>query len=250
MTSATLLEQWTRDAAAPFEGWDFAYLDGRVTESQPPWDYLALARAALSRSRDVLDVATGGGEMLSSLAPFHGRVRATEGYVPNVDVARRRLAPLGIEVFQANTASGMPFADASFDLVLNRHGGFRPEEMHRVLKPGGVFLSQQVGGDNLADLADHFGAPQTAPDNTLARVAERFRGLGCAVTLAEEWRGAVTFADVGAIVYFLKVVPWVVRGFDLTTHLAALEALERGRAAGRPLEFTFTRFLIEARKAE
>jgi SAM-dependent methyltransferase len=196
-----------------------------------------------------LDVATGGGEILSTLGPFPGRVRVTEGYVPNVAVARRRLAPLGIEVFQANTASGLPFADATFDLVINRHGGFRPEEMHRVLQPGGVFLSQQVGGDNLADLIADFGARPMWPDNTLARIAERFRALGCAVTRAEEWRGPVTFADVGAIVYFLKAVPWVVEGFDLTTHLSVLESLERRRAAGRRLQFTYTRFLIQAEKA-
>jgi SAM-dependent methyltransferase len=250
MSQAALLEQWTRDAAAPFEGWDFGYLSGRVAEAEPPWDYLALARAALNRSHDVLDVATGGGEILSSLAPFPGRVRATEGYAPNVAVARRRLAPLAIEVFQANTASGMPFEDGSFDLVLNRHGGFRPEEMHRVLRPGGVFLSQQVGGDNLTDMIAEFGARPMWPDNTLTRIAERFRSLGCAIARAEEWRGAVTFADVGAIVYFLKAVPWVVPGFDLETHLAVLEALERRRAAGEPLRFTYTRFLIEARKGE
>jgi len=250
MSAVTLLDQWKRDAAAPFEGWDFSYLDGRVTEAEPPWDYLALARTAVSHSHDILDVATGGGEILSSLGPFPGRVRATEGYVPNVAVARRRLAPLGIEVFQANTASGLPFDDSTFDLVINRHGGFRPEEMQRVLKPGGVFLSQQVGGDNLADLIADFGARPMWPDNTLARIAERFRSLGCTVARAQEWRGPVTFADVGAIVYFLTAVPWVVDGFDVGRHLAVLEALERRRAAGRPLQFTYSRFLIEARKAE
>jgi len=249
MSSTTLLDQWTRDAAAPFAGWDFGYLSTRVTEAEPPWDYLALAREAVGASHDILDVATGGGEVLSTLGPFPGRVRATEGYVPNLAVARGRLEPLGVAVFQANTASGMPFEDGSFDLVLNRHGGFRPEEMCRVLKPGGVFLSQQVGGDNLADLAPDFGAPQMWPDNTLDRIAERFGGLGCAVTRAEEWRGPVTFLDVGAIVYFLSAVPWVVEVFDVTRHLAALEALERRRAAGRPLQFTSSRFLIEARKA-
>jgi SAM-dependent methyltransferase len=220
-----------------------------VTEAEPDWDYLALARARVSRAHDILDVATGGGEVLSTLGPFPGRVTATEGYVPNLAVARGRLEPLGVAVFQANTASGMPFEDASFDLVLNRHGGFRPEEMHRVLKPGGVFLSQQVGGDNLADLIEDFGARPMWPDNTLARVAERFSSLGCAVIRAEAWRGPVTFADVGAIAYFLKAVPWVVEGFDVTRHLGALEALERRRAAGRPLQFTYSRFLIEAQKA-
>ena len=248
MSAANPIEQWRRDAAAPFEGWDFAYLNGRMTQAEPGWDYVALARAAASRAHKILDVATGGGELLSTLGPFPGRVTATEGYAPNVAVALRRLEPLGIAVHQANTASGMPFEDGAFDLILNRHGGFRPEEMCRVLKPGGAFLSQQVGGDNLADLAETFGARQTSPDNTLNNVAERFRAAGCAITRAEAWCGPVVFADVGAIVYFLKAVPWVVEDFDIERHRPVLRALERGRAAGRPLAFTSTRFLIEARK--
>jgi hypothetical protein len=112
-----------------------------------------------------------------------------------------------------------------------------------------VFLSQQVGGDNLADLVADFDARLISPDNTLANIAERFSRVGCTVTRGEAWRGPVTFTDVGAIVYFLKAVPWVVQGFDVTTHLAALEALERRRAASRPLQFTSSRFLIEVEKA-
>jgi SAM-dependent methyltransferase len=249
MVSDTLLDQWRRDAAAPFEGWDFSYLAGRMTEAQPPWDYLALARAALQSSHDVLDVATGGGEVLASLAPFPGRVTATEGYPPNVEVARRRLAPLGVPVFQANTASGMPFADGSFDLVLNRHGGFRPAEMHRVLKRGGVFLTQQVGGaDNLADLAQFFGAQPKYPQSTLERNAGELERLGCELRRADPWRGPVTFADVGALVYFLTAVPWVVEGFDVEQHMHVLASLQARSEAGQPLTFTSTRYLIEAVK--
>ncbi len=129
------LDQWLQDAATPFEGWDFSHLAGRFTEVEPPWDYLALARAAVGQASDILDVATGGGEIFATLAPFPGRASAVEGFVPNLPVARRRLEPLGVPVFQGSTGSGMPFEDESFDLVLNRHGGFRAAEMWRILKP-------------------------------------------------------------------------------------------------------------------
>lgn len=248
MTLDALLEQWARDAAAPFEGWDFSYLEGRFVEDEPPWRYRDLARAALARSRDAVDVATGGGEVLASLAPFAGRVSAVEGHEPNLPVARRRLEPLGVEVFRGNTRSGMPFADEAFDLVLNRHGGFRTAEMHRILKPGGTFLTQQVGGDNLADLAAAFGAGLAYPDNTLERRCEELAALGCEVRRAEAWRGPVTFGDVGALVYFLTAIPWVVQGFGVERHRGALADLHERSWTGRPLQFTYSRFLIEAVK--
>lgn len=246
---AALIDRWSRDAQAPFEGWDFSYLDGRFTEAEPPWDYPSLARAAVGRAFDILDVATGGGEVFAALAPFPGRATAVEGYVPNLAVARRRLEPLGVAVFQGNTRSGMPFEDASFDLVLNRHGGFRTAEMHRILRPGGVFLTQQVGGDNLADLTDLFGAEPPYPHNTLDRVRDELAALGCEVRRGEAWRGPVVFHDVGALVYFLKAVPWVVGGFEVETHLEVLQSLQARLDAGQTLEFTYTRFLIEAVKA-
>ena len=242
------LDQWRRDAAAPFEGWNFSYLDGRFVEAKPPWDYLALAKAAVARADDILDVATGGGEIFSSLAPFPGRATAVEGFEPNLDVAQSRLEPLGVSVFRGATRSGMPFADESFDLVLNRHGGFRPAEMHRVLKPGGVFLTQQVGGDNLADLTAAFGATLPYPDNTLTAVTETLVGLGFEIRRAEEWRGPVTFRDVGALIYFLKAIPWVIHGFDVQRRLVELEALHTNLQAGQTLQFTYTRFLLEAEK--
>ena len=244
-----LLDQWSRDAAAPFEGWDFSYLNGRMIEGEPPWSYTDLAKAAISGAQDILDVATGGGEVFASLAPFPGRARAVEGYVPNLAVARRRLAPLGVEVFQGNTRSGMPFEAGAFDLVLSRHGGFRAAEMHRILQPGGVFLTQQVGGDNLADLVAVFGGRLAYPDNTLDRVSEDFVALGCEIQLSEVWRGPVTFLDVGALVYFLTAIPWVIEGFEVERCRGVLEALHRELQAGRPLQFTYSRFLIQAVKA-
>lgn len=249
MASAELLAQWHRDAAAPFEGWDFSYLKHRMIEGAPPWDYLALAKAAVDRSRDILDVATGGGEMFSSLAPFPARATAVEGYEPNIAVARARLAPLGVPVFQGNTRTGMPFGPEAFDLVLNRHGGFRAAEMHRILKPGGVFLTQQVGGDNLADLAEAFGAGLAYPDNTLGRVREDLTALGFDVRRCQPWQGSVTFRDAGAVVYFLKVIPWVVADFDVDRHVDVLASLQARADSGQQLRFTYTRFLVEAMKS-
>jgi SAM-dependent methyltransferase len=248
VTPDDLLDQWRRDAAAPFEGWDFSYLKDRMVEAEPPWSYLVLARTAVAGAHDILDVATGGGEIFASLAPFPGRATAVEGHAPNVAVARARLNPLGVSVFRGSTRTGMPFVDAAFDLVLNRHGGFRPAEMHRILKPGGLILTQQVGGDNLADLVEAFGARLVRPEHTRARVREELVTLGFEVRVAREWRGPVEFSDVGAIVYFLKAIPWVVEGFQVDRDLERLRTLQARLESGGSLRFTYTRFLIEAVK--
>jgi 2-polyprenyl-3-methyl-5-hydroxy-6-metoxy-1,4-benzoquinol methylase len=83
---------------APFTGWDFSYLRGRMEEERPTWDYAERVRARFSSVTSLLDMGTGGGEVLASLAPLPARATATEGYPPNVEVARARLAPLGVTV--------------------------------------------------------------------------------------------------------------------------------------------------------
>ncbi len=248
MLTDTLVRQWERDAAAPFEGWDFSYLKGRLIETKPGWDYQALARTAVAGSSNVLDLATGGGEALASLAPFPGRATAVEGYAPNVPVARQRLSPLGIKVLQADPGGKLHFPDSAFDLVLNRHGAFDVAEIDRLLQPGGGFLTQQVAGDNLADLGRGFGGEAQWPTNTLGAVKEQFQSLGFDVRQAQAWRGALTFLDVGALVYFLKAIPWIVHDFSVDDHLESLAVLQAQIESGGPLQFTETRFLIRAIK--
>ena len=152
MTSAHSIsapyEQLVSEAlAAPFTGWDFGWLRDRTSGDQLSWDYSDLARAALAGATAVLDIDTGGGELLAGLAPLPAHTVATEAWEPNLPVARERLGPLGVEV-RAGRGDRLVAADGEFDLVLNRHGSFTPAELWRVLVPGGVFLTQQPGSRN------------------------------------------------------------------------------------------------------
>lgn len=57
------------------------------------------------------------GEFLSRL-PFPKQTFATESYVPNVNIAKNRLEPLGITVKQITSDSDLPFDDEIFTLLL------------------------------------------------------------------------------------------------------------------------------------
>jgi hypothetical protein len=54
----------------PFEGWDFGVFRGRFVEAEPSWKFSKLLRTHMQRTSSMLDLGTGGGEFLSSLAPF------------------------------------------------------------------------------------------------------------------------------------------------------------------------------------
>lgn len=130
--------------AAPMSGWDFDPVAGRILENPPPWDYPALARTLVrAGGGPVLDLGTGGGEVLAGLAPLPDRSAATEAWTPNLPVARARLAPLGIRVYPTGDDLALPFPANTFAVVLARHERYDPVEVRRVLRPGGAFLTQQ-----------------------------------------------------------------------------------------------------------
>lgn len=253
--------------AAPVEGWNFAWLDGRASESRPPWSYRRLVKEAAAEARRLLDIDTGGGEFLSSVAPFSGLVVATEGYPPNVRAAARRLLPLGARVVETASApdnvdqigttpqddgSVLPFASGAFDLVIDRHSSYWPSEVRRVLAPDGRFLTQQRGesGNVGSSWPELFGRPAHAHERfTLAFAVEQLEGAGFGIVRAEEADTPMTFHDLAGVVYYLRMVPWAVEAFDAVGDRAALDDIaETIREAG-VLEVRGSHLLIDARRS-
>ncbi|WP_436947615.1 class I SAM-dependent methyltransferase [Streptomyces sp. SudanB52_2052] len=243
-------------ASVPTEGWDFSWFEGRATEARPSWGYAVSMAERLGRADAVLDVQTGGGEVLDfALARASRRpplTVATEGWPPNVAKATALLRPRGIAVVAAPEDDPLPFADGAFDLVVSRHP-VRPHwpEIARVLRTGGTYFAQHVGPGSVFELVEHFLGPQ--PDEVRgARRPDRERadaeaaGLDVVDLRAERLR--MEFHDIGAVVHFLRKVVWMVPGFTVEEYEPQLRALhERIRAEG-PFVAHSTRHLFEARK--
>jgi SAM-dependent methyltransferase len=233
-----------------FSGWDFAYLSGRMVQGQPAWDYRQLVLEKIKTASSLLDMDTGGGEFLSSLQPLPPHTCATEGYPPNVPVARACLEPLGVQVFDTVSETPLPFEDSSFDLVINRHGGFLASEIYRILKPGQSFVTQQVGGQNnirmnemLQDRVEHQYSAWT-----LDAACRQLADGGLVVVDRREEFPSVGFLDIGAVVYYLKVISWQVDGFAPEKYAERLGKIHNLIEETGKFVVTSHRFYIEARK--
>lgn len=248
-----LLQVWLREEQAPFVGWDFSHLEGRMIEDEEPWSYLGRAAELMHGASSVVDLDTGGGEKMLALREYWpAKVVVTEEYPPNFKLVRERLEPLGVQVCAVHLGDfdPMPFADSEFDLVLNRHAAFNAAEVTRVLAPGGTFLTQQVHGMWAWDLMAVFGARPQWPNATPEKYVPRLQAAGLDIVNLEEWHGKLRFKDVGAIVYYLKAVPWEVPGFTVLKYLDQLYALEKRLEEQGELAFAAGKYLIEARKPD
>lgn len=239
-------------AAVSVAGWDFSWLDGRASEERPAWGYQRVMSERLAGAAAALDIQTGGGEVLAGARRLPPLMAATESWPPNIAQATRLLHPLGAVVVADSDEPPLPFADEAFDLVVSRH----PvtvwwEEIARVLQPDGTYLSQQVGPASMFGLVEHFLGPLPQetyrarhPDD--ARSAAEAAGLE--VIGLQEQTLRTEFFDIGAVVYYLRKVIWMVPDFTVERYEDRLRALDAQiRESGSFVAFS-TRFLIEARK--
>jgi SAM-dependent methyltransferase len=240
--------------AEPVAGWDFSWLEGRATEQRPSWGYQRMMGERMAAASAALDIQTGGGEVLAGVPKLPPLMVATESWPPNIAKATRLLHPLGAGVIADADEPPLPFADEAFDLVVSRH----PvtvwwEEIARVLRPGGTYFSQQVGPASVFELVEYFLGPLPEevrntrhPDH--ARRAAEAAGLEVVDLRSESLR--TEFSDIGAVIYFLRKVIWMVPGFTVDQYRDRLRQLHEQIQEQGPFVAHTARFLIEARKPE
>jgi SAM-dependent methyltransferase len=232
---------------APVTGWDFSFLDGRATEDRPSWRYFDRVAERAGRVSSLLDLQAGTGHMVAALPQLPPLVVATEAYRPSVAFAARRIEPRGAHLIVTHDAA-LPIRDGMFELVTSRH----PVETYwreiaKVLRPGGTYFSQQVGPRSLRDLSEFLMGPLPAGsqrDPELA--AEAAASAGLVVTDLRQERPLTAFLDIGAVVYFFRLVVWTVPDFAVDRYLDRLRALHEQIERDGAFVTTSSRFLIEA----
>lgn len=135
---ALVREQFARQAEA--------MSDPRYSFAAPAVLEWIVANLPLARGDEILDVAGGAGQLARALAPHVRRATVLDMTPEMLAAGRRETAAAGVEnvAFERGDAARMPYADASFDLVVTRfavHHFERPAvqlaEMARVCRPGG-----------------------------------------------------------------------------------------------------------------
>lgn len=252
MDTKKLKEIWKQEEQkAHICGWDFSHIHGRYEEENDlPWSYAAIIRSYLKENFRLLDIDTGGGEFLLSLRHPHNRTSATEGYAPNVKLCRERLLPLGIDFREMTDCSQMPFENGTFDMIINRHGDYCVSELWRVLKKGGLFITEQVGEDNDRELIELLlpGTPKAFHDLNLRKQQSLFTETGFEILKAEECFRPIRFYGTGALVWFARIIEWEFPGFSVDRCFEQLVKAQKILEEKGAVEGTIHRYLIVAKK--
>lgn len=135
----------------------------------------------------VLDVACGPGIITAALAPLVRQVVAFDLTPDMLSQARQRCARarLGNVTFREGSATEMPFADASFDVVVTRlslhhfqHPARLLAEIARVLKQGGPMVLADVSSSEVAEESALHNAIEVLRDPSHVRMLPQSELLG------------------------------------------------------------------------
>jgi ArsR family transcriptional regulator len=128
------------------------------------WEAMARSALPLLEPGDVLDVASGDGVLAELLAPHSHRYVCLDSSTKVVLAASARLRKLENVEVQEGDMHELPFADASFDLVVLMHAltyadhpARAVEEAGRVLRPGGRLLLTSLASHEHRSVVDAYG---------------------------------------------------------------------------------------------
>lgn len=210
------------------EGWDWSR--SRTRMGDLGWSYPDILRGYATDGRRVLDVGTGGGEIFSAVAKRTDV--ALDVSLDMLAVARTRLPCPVVAADQV----AMPFMDESIDVVAARHVGAEPTEVLRMLRPGGVFVTQHPGGSICRSIFEAFGWPSNSEfwarfysDRGLQfwnveAQARFFTAADCEILDRRESDVDYEFLDEASLAFWLLNAP-LPEDVDPDAHRAILDSL-------------------------
>lgn len=218
-----------------WQGWDLLQLKTR--RAPLPWLLTDIARELLTGRESVLDMGCGDGRLLASLADSFARGIGVDVSKSRVDRARLSL-PMKLRTrvhFTRASAHAVPAPNDTFQMVLNRHAPLFPQEIDRVLAPGGIFATQQIGRQNARAIVATFNEANGSSthgqaalsENLLPRIFEVLTELGYEVLRHEQYDVPFVFSDAASLLFWLQAVP-VPHDFNIERDAkTVLEILDR-----------------------
>lgn len=163
--------------------------------------------------------------------------------------AENRLADKGVKVTTLSKDNGLPFKDEKIDTYVCEYTNFNKSDVLRILKPSGILLVHQAGGDNLKELNNmYLPINPNAKWNKYACQAILDQN-GFSILDGREQIAKIGFKSLSALfTYLKKVMPEKVANFEFyINQYAYIDECIRQRGF---FELTIHEFYLVCRKKE
>ena len=236
--------------------WGAGFLQRRYQPGATSWSWSELARGDIGKANRMLDMGTGDGGVLRSLAPLPAFTVAYEEWLATLPAASTKLRSLGVHLVVCQgsddnlsgvrTRPRLPFRDGTFDVVLNRHEAFDASDVRRLLTPGGVFTTQQVGHREADSVRELLGLPPLVSPVRwdLSEAVRQVESAGLSVTGFGEETPPTRFTDIAALIGYVRTTPWSFPDWDVESMRSRLREVHGRCERAGPVNALTHRFWL------
>jgi SAM-dependent methyltransferase len=206
-------------ASQPRTGWDFSRM--RTRRAPVPWDYGEVVARYLGPSDEVLDVGTGDGRQFARLAGKFRRGLGIDTDPEMIRLAAQEHSGPSLE-FRVGSAR-LEGLTGAFPVIINRHATIDLGAVVAHLKPGGYFITQQVGERNMTCVKEALGQPADVP----AISSQALAGAGLRVAAFCEYDVEYVVCDIESLVFWLNALDLAHADLDGSGALASAASFNK-----------------------
>jgi len=236
-------------------GWDFSKIDKRKKVFGEKWDFLEIVRGYVTSESILLDIGTGGGKKLLDVARFVKKAYGIDHQESMIITANENLgkSEMSNVEFKLADAKELPFPAEYFNVVMCRHAPFYAEEVYRVLRHCGTFLTQQVYSEKDAlNIKRIFGRGQgfgrEYESNPVRRYVQELQATGLKILRKDTYNATEYYADMADLIFLLRNTP-LVPDFDIDNDQRCLEEIEKKYKTKNGIKTNSARFLVLCKKS-
>ncbi|MCR8644607.1 class I SAM-dependent methyltransferase [Paenibacillus sp. N1-5-1-14] len=231
-------------------GWDFSKL--KISQEGVKWDFYKEVVEACKPTDVLLDVGTGGGEALLSIADQAQLLIGIDLSAGMIETAKRnlQLADIHNVRFLEMDVNQLMFPDHFFQVISCRQSVFNAREVTRVLTNDGVFFTQQVRENDKLNLKMAFGRGQAygTPAGTLQnQYVNELRKAGLADIQVLEYDAAEYYETSEDLIFLLKHTPIIPNFGKEERDFEILEQFIKENKTDKGIRTNSARFMIVAR---
>lgn len=238
------------DKVGKINGWDFSNL--QILSEGVKWNFNEEIMKRVKPSDLLLDIGTGGGENILSIAPSLFFIVGIDKSIGMMEAAHSNLKQSGVlnVRFFLMSSEELQFPAGFFDLVTCRHAPFSSAEVTRVTKQGGYFITQQVGEADKLNVKKAFnrGALNEEDGVLKERYLRELKEAGFVKVQSFEYDATDYFQRPEDLIFLLKHTPTIPNFGQEKKDFEILDDFIENNRTEKGIRTNSKRFLIVAKK--
>lgn len=231
-------------------GWDFSKLDKRVNVRNRKWDFVTVVKKYNTKNSILLDLGTGSGEKIISIAKNCKRACGIDNSKFMIAKAKQNVKLKNVE-FKIGDNNDIPYQNKTFDIITSRHAPINFKEAYRVMKEGGLLITQQVGERDKQNIKDVFGKGQSygkTHGKLISDYIKKAQDVGFNVLVKDHYH-SIEYYKFPDLIFLLKNTP-IIPEFNIKKDISFLEIIKKKFKSNLGIKTNSCRYLLIMKKSK